>query len=287
MQPSHTCLLRDASREFMSQFTNQHHLRTDQYRDASNLDARVQLHVRFSTNKLGWHRWVFDQFALPKEGDILELGCGPGHLWRENRERIPQGWAIVLADLSSGMVKQARQNLNAGDGPFRLAVSDARTIPFADERFDACIANHMLYHVPDIEAALAEIRRVLRPGGAFYASTVGRSHMHELYDLVCRFDCKLDPAGTSLPGSFLLENGEAQLSRWFSRISLYQYEDALAVTEAEPLAAYVASTVSQSAYVRGRLDAFTRFVEAEIARHGAIHITKTTGMLEGFRDDDS
>jgi len=79
----------------------------DQYRDASNLNARIALHRRFSTNKAGWTRWVFDQLALPQECAILELGCGPADLWQQNAGCIPEGWHITLSDFSPGMVEKA------------------------------------------------------------------------------------------------------------------------------------------------------------------------------------
>ena len=75
--------------------TDRHYLEK-QYKDSSNLDARIRLHQRFSVNKVGWHRWVFDQFNLPPVCRILELGCGPGSLWLDNLKRIPAGWEILL-----------------------------------------------------------------------------------------------------------------------------------------------------------------------------------------------
>ena len=75
-----------------------------QYRNASNLNARIDLHQRFSTNKYGWQRWIFDQLDLPLQCRILELGCGPGNLWLENLDRIPESWDIVLSDFSAGML---------------------------------------------------------------------------------------------------------------------------------------------------------------------------------------
>ena len=92
----------------MSKFTDQQYLKTDQYRDSSNLDARVAIHRRFSTNPYGWFRWVFDVLLkLPENARILELGCGPGWMWKENTDRIPAGWNITLSDLSPGMVDAA------------------------------------------------------------------------------------------------------------------------------------------------------------------------------------
>jgi ubiquinone/menaquinone biosynthesis C-methylase UbiE len=153
------------------------YLLADQYRDAANLNARASLHGRFSTNPDPWHRWVFDQLALPPDGRILELGCGPGGLWRENLDRLPAGWHLTLTDFSPGMAEEAQRGLSAVRPDIRVSVADARAIPYADSAFDAVVANHMLHHVPDRVRALDEIARVLAPGGTLYAATNGRRHL--------------------------------------------------------------------------------------------------------------
>jgi tRNA G46 methylase TrmB len=65
------------------------YLLTEQYKNTSNLNARIYLQEKFSTNPQKWHHWVFDRFVLPSEAEILELGCGSGKLWVENLKRIP------------------------------------------------------------------------------------------------------------------------------------------------------------------------------------------------------
>jgi ubiquinone/menaquinone biosynthesis C-methylase UbiE len=150
----------------MSKATDQDYLKNDQYRDASNLNVRMALHQRFGTAKVPWHRWVFDQFHLPPEARVLELGCGPGQLWVQNMDRVPADWAVTLSDFSLGMVEQARDNLAASDQPFTFERCDAQALPFADGSFDSVIANHMLYHIPDRQRVYAEVRRVLKPGDA-------------------------------------------------------------------------------------------------------------------------
>lgn len=161
----------------MPELDNQQYLLTKQYQNSSNLNARIQLHARFSTNKYGWHRWIFDQLKIVAGSHMLELGCGPASLWSANRDRIPADWHITLSDFSEGMIENARQNLSSIQHPFSFAVIDAQTIPFADASLDVVIANHMLYHVPDRPKALAEIQRVLKPEGRLYASTVGNQHL--------------------------------------------------------------------------------------------------------------
>jgi SAM-dependent methyltransferase len=256
-----------------------------QYRDAANLNARIALHRRFSTNSEGWLRWVFGRLTLPAECRILEVGCGPGDLWRENADRIPPGWEITLSDFSPGMLEQARTNLSTLGRGFRFEAADAQSIPFEGNQFDAVIADHMLYHVPDRPKALREFRRVLAPGGRLFASTVGRRHMRELEELATRFDPVLDIWGSSglATDPFTLENGAAQLSQTFMDVNIHRYEDSLLVTEAAPLVAYLLS-----GWIKiddRRPDALAEHVGAELKRgEGVFRITKETGIFEAVRD---
>ena len=71
----------------------------------------------------------------------------------------------------------------------------------------------------------------------------------------------------------------------FSRVALHRYEDALVVTEAEPLIAYVASMIARAQRDDGTLEALRRLVEEKIAVHGPIHVTKDLGLFEALSDD--
>src|SRR5262245_12594170 len=150
----------------MARIDDPAYLRSEQYRTAENLQARMQFHARFGARGSDWHAWVFDRLRLPSECRVLEIGCGTGALWQENATRIPEGWEILLSDLSPGMLEQSRLNLRDAARSFWTVAADAQALPCPDAAFDAVLANHMLYHVPDRPQALAEIRRVLRPGAA-------------------------------------------------------------------------------------------------------------------------
>lgn len=258
----------------MPEIADQAYLR-EQYKNASNLNDRILLHQRFSTNQYDFQLWVFDQLRLAADSRVLELGCGPGSLWRPNLGRIPAGWQITLTDFSPGMLEEARVNL-AGARPFAFQQADAQALPFGDGVFDAVIANHMLYHVPDRPKAFAEVRRVLAPGGRFYAATNGETHLQEIHHLLHAFDPTIDLWNRS---TFRLEDAAAELEPFFASVTLQRYPSALIVTEAEPLVAFIASFAGD-ALAGARRAELARFVEQRLAADGAIHITKDTGLFE-------
>ena len=197
----------------MTKITDQTYLKTQQYHSSANLEARIALHRDFGTNPYDWQLWVFDQLELQPGLQILEMGCGPASLWRGNlagpgARRLPENTRITLGDLSTGMVSEARQNLEAADRSavhFGYLIADVQHLPFPDAQFDRLIANHMLYHVPDIQSAAREFKRTLKPGCPLFAATNGDAHMVELHQLCQEFD-----PGFSLLGSqvrrFSLEN---------------------------------------------------------------------------------
>lgn len=263
-----------------------------QYRDAGNLNARIALHARFSTNPHGWMRWAFEQMRLAPGERILEVGAGPATMWQQNLDRVPPGCDITLTDFSPGMVEQARQNLRGSYPHFKLQAANVEALPFEDAGYDVVIANHMLYHVPDLAKGLSQIRRVLKPGGRVYAATNSKDNMRELSELIARFDPTQSYDIARLIAPFTLENGAQLLEEHFSGVRLLRYEDGLAVTEPGPLVAYAASMGSLAGQFTGeRLARFERYVEQEIAdavaRDGAFRIRKSQGLFEAYRPEQA
>jgi len=238
----------------------------EQYATDANLQARIALHARFSTNP-GWAEWLFAREAPGPGARILDVGCGPATLWRANRERIDPSWSLTLADFSPGMIEAARRELGERA---EYIVADAQKLPIPTNSFDVVVANHMLYHVPDRPCALTEIRRLLVSAGSFHASTIGRGHLAELGALVPGWDIGRHAE------AFGLETGPGQLEAFFVDVRVERFEDRLAVTDAEPVLAYIRSS---SAYPGGDLAGVRTAVEAAIARYGAFHITKAQGLI--------
>jgi ubiquinone/menaquinone biosynthesis C-methylase UbiE len=256
----------------------------EQYKTSDNLNARAQLHARFSRSTIPWHRWVLNHIDphILAHGRVLALGCGPGGLWQQNRDRLSAGVKLVLTDISPGMVASAQEQLaNLPCAP-TFAVVDAQAIPFKTAHFDAVTANHMLYHVPNCAKTLREIRRVLAPRGTFYTSTVGEDHMREMWELVEPFAPGILESARQVTQGFTLENGAAQLAPLFDEVHVHHYEDSLLVPEAAPLIAYVRSSLTMlthSTVTSKSLTAFSEEVERRIATDGPLRITKASGLF--------
>ena len=244
-----------------------------QYGTSNNLQARIAIHERFSTNPQDWVEWLWDIMQLPRQGRVLELGGGTGRLWHEHRQQLGQ-LQISYSDHSLGMVQTAKNQL-ADLAQLNFSQVDAHYLPFADSSFDVVIANHMLYHVADQPLALAEIRRVLKPNSLFFAATNGNQHMHEIKELIQAVDPSADVTPFSL--SFTLENGVALLQSQFEQVEMIKFENNLAVTEVEPIVEYVRSTQRLS---EEHLEVCRELVSEQLAANqGLFPIQKSVGLF--------
>lgn len=254
--------------------TDQQSLRV-QYADSSNLNARVQLHENFSHNPRDFARWLFEHLDLPTSASILEVGCGPGWLWRKNGERIPSSWRIQLSDFSPGMAAEARQHLRAIDIAATSHVCDAQALPFPDQSFDAVIANHMLYHVPNLDRALGEFARVLKNSGTLYSATNGQRHLAEIDTLMSAVKPGTYWRSRDKLG-FSLDEGEIDLSKHFTTVERRDFPDEFRVTQTAPLLQYIESSVPLTDSFRAALQ---KLIESQIQEQGHVYIGKQAGLF--------
>ena len=158
---------------------------------------------------------------------------------------------------------------------------DVQNIPFPNDSFDIVIANHMLYHVPCISQAIAEIHRVLNSGGVLYANTNGKNHFLELYDLIKKFHSGSE-SHESL--GFSLENG-LDMVKIFTLSELLRYEDSLEVTDAKDLLLYQLSLSDNSESLKDskKQEQLLHFFHSIIKEKGCIKITKDAGMIKAIK----
>lgn len=248
----------------------------EQYKNAKNLNDRISLHEKYSTNKQGWFNWLFYQIDFSRVNRLLELGCGNGKLWQENRIDL-RNREIFLSDISEGMVEEVRNKLGSD---FNCIVADAEKIPFKDSYFDTIIANHVLFYLNDLNLGLKEIDRVLKSDGILYCSTYGKNHMKEITEIVQNFDSRINLSNHSLYDIFGLENGESILKEYFFNIQRMDYKDSLEITESKPLIDYIMSCHGNQNEILGpRLNEFKEYIEELLENNGKIVVTKQAGLF--------
>jgi SAM-dependent methyltransferase len=280
-------------------------VRDNLYGDPRKLGARVVLQTRFSTNPVPVAEWELRLVDLAGVRRALDAGCGTGAFLLPLARRLAaQGGSVVGLDLSEGTLGQARTRAREAGLSVDCVLGDVEALPFEDGSFDLVLANYMLYHVPNVALAIAELRRVLRPGGTLLVATNGAGHMRELWQMEEQAFLRAGVSEGSIleevrargraggDMAFALENGRDWLAVRFADVRLERYPDELRVTEVEPLVDYLtsmwtldmmieaAATEDERAALRERVvDAFRTIAAERIAADGAVRITKDTGAF--------
>jgi SAM-dependent methyltransferase len=222
------------------------------YADDRHLRSRMSIYAYAETPaQPGWRTSL-----IPWDGTqvVADVGCGNGF---DLRQIVPQGRCrhAIGIDLSAGMLRSLKELRESGS--LSLVQADAQLLPLADETADVALAMHMLYHVPDIPAAIRELRRITRPGGTVLASTNSPAHLAEIDSLLgAAISSQLGRPAQAMPAlSFNTQTGPAMLGREFSSVTLHTIDLSLSIPSAEPVLTYVASLREPClAWTKQRLD---------------------------------
>lgn len=248
------------------------------YQNSRNISSRIRLHSLCSTNRQGWFPWLYQEYSIQDGMKILELGCGDGALWSENKPLLPQKISVTLSDISDGMLNDARKNIGEQDPRFSFSRFDCQEIPFAPASFDLVIANHVLFYPEDLSRTLSGIQRVLKPGGRLLCSAYSSRHMQEISRLVQEFDPRIVLSSEKLYEIFGMENGAELLKPYFSKVDWHLYQDSLLVTAPEPLVQYIQSCHgNQNQYILEKHKEFLSFVSQKVEK--GFSITKEAGYF--------
>ncbi|MBO4687276.1 MAG: class I SAM-dependent methyltransferase [Clostridiales bacterium] len=252
---------------------NQTDVVKDQYQSSANLSTRISIHDKYSTNKMGFGNWIFSNYEILPGYRVLELGCGTGDMWVGKDDVVDKCGQLVLSDFSEGMIDTSRSKL-PHYGKIEYRVIDIQTIPFEDDSFDVVIANMMLYHVPDLQQGLREVRRVLRKGGVFYCATFGEHGIIEYLSQI------LGEYGVedNTNKNFTLQNGNEYLKEFFESVERREYKDSLAVTDIDDLVGYIFSLSSMTTLGQMHREEIRAALEKEKV-DGVLIVPKDYGMF--------
>jgi SAM-dependent methyltransferase len=169
---------------------------------------------------------------------------------------------------------------------------DAQHIPLADNTADVVLANHMLYHVPDKDAALREIKRILRPGGHLVAATNSAENMADLFNLrrqaMQQLGIPIDPVLEKSPVAdlFSLENGRSLLQNHFTHIQRHDLPSALVFPSPQPILDYITSSRDwYEIFLPSRIiwddlvKQFESLLDNHFAQHQEFRVSKLSGVF--------
>ncbi len=252
--------------------------------DVSSLNESVNLMERFSNNTEGWYRWVFKNIDFVSGNNILELACGNGALWVKNSDCILNDTNIILTEIFENMINEAKINLNDSSGRFKFMLANLNKLPFEDNSFDIVIANHILFFMKDLDEVLSEIKRVLKPGGCVYCSTIGESNMKELDKLMHSFSSNIVLHEDKLYSKFGLENGEEILQRYFGQVERRLYNDELIVNDTNGILEYIYSIPGNILeIIDTKKKEFERYIKQSVEEEGPIYLTNSLGIFRATK----
>ncbi|MHB9864429.1 class I SAM-dependent methyltransferase [Streptomyces sp. YIM S03343] len=256
--------------------TDRRRLAGSAYRSDRDLAARQSL-----------YRWKTPRYDLPGivaeqlngvRGRVVDVGCGNGEYIERLRRDRPD-LALLGLDIAPGI-------LAGVPGP--VAVADATRLPLATDSVGAALAMHMLYHVPDIAQAVAELSRVVGPDGVVIVSTNSARDKAELDELWRRaaghvLGVGQGPARISLSARFSLEKALAFMGESFGRVETVELPGTVTVRDPEPVVAHMASYRAWADHYdvpfEDTIERARAILLAHIGRYGAFEITCRGGIL--------
>lgn len=254
-----------------------------QYETTSELNVRVEFHKRFSTSIIPWNNWVYENLNLSNNSKILEIGCGTGKLWSENKDKLSSDLKIYLTDYSKAMVEETKLKTKSISQIIEVTQMSGEKLEFLDSTFDFVIVNHVMHLFEDKDKCLKEIKRVLKPKGFLCSTTFSKNNMKYLSDLYNEFSNSDKLRLVSK--DFTLENGKEQLKKYFPDVKVFEYKDEICISEFSWISKYLISIgvdkLKDTIYEKSFID----FLSKKADKKGKIYIDKKSGIFIARKED--
>ena len=238
--------------------------------------------MRYATDPPLAEKTLLDAIGegLPPRARVAELGPGSGWLLEDMLAAFPDAHLHAL-DMSAAMLTNIREQFG-----HRVAIvrGDIERLPYRDATFDVIATCWTLYFMNDIDAALEEIKRCVKPGGRVVAATVAADHMHEFDDMVA--EAVREALGRErepdIGERFNLQNGEAYMRRHFDQVELREWHGEMRLPDIDTTMilwpGYGPQLQDPEEDARAR-EAFARRVQSLIERDGEFYLTRHDGAF--------
>jgi SAM-dependent methyltransferase len=233
--------------------------------------------------------------AIVRPGQrVLDVACGTGFATRAASKAVGSGGSIAAVDINPGMIDKARSQLTLGDVEWHVA--SALELPFEDGSFDAVICQQGLQFFPSPADGLAEMDRVLRPGGSLGATVWAPIHLSPY--LAAQASMMTEHCGIAkgVLEQAIPPEGEALLQRWAAQAGLPDphVETLRFIVEFPPLQEHIVnhlralpwsapffalSPESQAAAVHAMAESLATYIQPD----GSAHIPTTSLVLTATR----
>ena len=192
----------------------------DEVQNQWNKDACGSQYVKGADpNTLDWYKEVADyrygqyapwmpetmEFALHSGESVLEVGAGLG---TDLAQFALHGARCTDLDLSAGHLAHAKRHFELRGLQGRFMHGDGESLPFEDGEFDVVYSNGVIHHTPNTQNVIAEIFRVLKPGGKAIIMVYAENSWHYWYNIVLGLGLKKGEFATMSPGEIMSQNVE-------------------------------------------------------------------------------
>jgi ubiquinone/menaquinone biosynthesis C-methylase UbiE len=253
----------------------------------ADLQTRINIHGKYGSRDID--QWMLDLLKLERGIKILDVGCGSGKQCFSFHKFLGGEAEIHGGDVNVELLNQAREaNAKIGN-PIQIREVDFnKTFPFESDQFDLVSCCFAIYYAEDIPFTLAEMHRVLKPGGRMFTTGPLPANKKLFYDVIKEATGKIIPP---MPGSSRYESQIfTTAQKLFSSAELHVFENPLVFDSVEPFLAYTRASLSEdrklwTGLFQGK-DDFARVMEqiTEVASRrlqaeGKLVMTKVVGGI--------
>ncbi len=208
----------------------------------SDLQTRIDIHGKYGSRDID--QWMLDLLKLQKGSKILDVGCGSGKQCFSFHKYLGGDAEIHGGDVNPELLDQARASNAKIGSPIHLGeLNFNQVFPYQDNQFDLVSCCFAIYYAENIPFTIAEMHRVLRPGGRLFTTGPMPTNKQLFYDIIREATGKPIPP---MPGSSRYSTEiYGAVEKLFSSVEIHLFENPLTFSEVDPFLAYTRASLAE------------------------------------------